>query len=205
MKEYSVIADEHRVKAILAGRQTQWRMPIKVQPPAGTESITPAFPNEPAKWWDAWVPGDPVVPRFKAPYVIGDRLWVKETVVIMRPALKPTLEETLLGKPSVYYVATDRIYKGEKKTSSIHMPRWASRILLEVTDVRVGRIQEMSFSDLDAEGFEHKTMAYYSEQWDIDNAKRGYSWKSNPWCWLNRFKKISPQEKTPLPENNDEQ
>lgn len=97
---------------------------------------------------------------------------------------------------------------------SIHMPRWASRITLEITDVRVERLQEISEADAIAEGAERYSDAkkldeidrlYLTEDthrhgfaalWDSLNAKRGFSWESNPWVWRIEFKPLSaPNQK----------
>jgi hypothetical protein len=87
------------------------------------------------------------------------------------------------------------------KLPSIHMPRWASRLLLQVTSVRVERVQEISPHDALAEGVEYLyrddsppskeiTVSAFRNLWDSINAKRGYSWQSNPWVWVVEFEKV---------------
>lgn len=83
---------------------------------------------------------------------------------------------------------------------SIHMPRWASRITLAVKAVRVERVQEISPEDCIEEGIEReehlancssRLRPRFQKLWDSINAKRGYSWESNPWVWVVEFKRVA--------------
>ena len=78
------------------------------------------------------------------------------------------------------------------------MPHWASRILLEITNIRVKRVQEISEADAKAEGAEPEIVlpgdatsyvAGFYWLWDRINFKRGYGWEKNPWCWVIEFRR----------------
>ena len=74
------------------------------------------------------------------------------------------------------------------------MPRWASRLTLEITNVRCERVQEITYWDCVDEGYYddelHRDFIWFREAWDKLNAKRGYGWDTNPWVWVIEFKKI---------------
>jgi hypothetical protein len=137
-------------------------------------------------------------------YEDNDRLWVRETCIISPKRFD--------GAQSVSYNATDqggdgRIVQyiastpdtdaardyGLKATPSIHMPRWASRITLEITEVRVERLQDISHEDAWAEGINAPgsfAVEEYRRLWDSLNEKRGYGWDANPWVWVVAFRRL---------------
>jgi len=138
--------------------------------------------------------------NFRCPYgQVGDRLWVKETwayaLDYSTPDLKPNPEQIL------YKADSDILAVGNKWRPAIFMPRWASRITLEITDIRVERLQEITSKDCKLEGIPPHQMGNviqegypvqkaFADLWDSINAKRGYSWEKNPWVWCIGFKLI---------------
>ena len=147
-------------------------------------------------------------------YRKGDRLWVREAWFADPPydgtwdqyAFSDGVVENFSVLPDRFKSQEFVLYKATwqgvdlRWRSSIHMPRWASRITLEVVSVKVERVQEIGRSNCVKEGL-HPTMRNDSEQdirvrfrelWDRINAKRGYTWASNPWVWVIEFKRIKP-------------
>lgn len=139
----------------------------------------------------------------------GDRLWVRETWGICS-ALGD-------GRPEpghmIYYAASGCSKDGTQAKEfpnwpvsrwrpSIHMPRWASRITLEITDIRVERVQDISLADIEAEGTPYSLdpakrpvgsrTEQYAALWDSINSKRGYGWDVNPWVWVVAFRRVAP-------------
>ena len=195
MKEHGLIVVTSGVQAILDGRKTQTRRVIKPQP---QDCIAwKAYPE----FWDKssiWVNCSQ---RILCPYgQVGDRLWVRETCVLYKPELQD-------ARMVIYKANLDTETASNMNWHpSIHMPRWASRITLEITGVRVERLQEITEEDAKAEGIIVSPLwrggvyipyvlndAYrkeYCKLWDSLNAKRGYGWDTNPWCWCISFKRV---------------
>ncbi len=129
-----------------------------------------------------------------APYQPGDLLWVRETFC-------PDFHDEVLYRATTKGTAKEAGFSAEPKWKpSIFMPRWASRITLEVLDVKVERLQDISEEDAKAEGVEPLAKAYlglpakgyreaFTELWQSLNAKR-FPWQSNPWCWALTFKRV---------------
>jgi hypothetical protein len=164
---------------------------------------------------------DETVHRIYSRVQVGDRLWVKETWQAIHVDTDPETgygddvrhaekipKNDLDGFWGVAYAASDPEVssttedRGFPWRPSIFMPRWASRITLEVTDVRVQRINEISGRDIRAEGVDpsrpntfgqhaNDPLSYaFQVLWDGINAKRGFGWKTNPWVWAYTFKRI---------------
>ena len=191
------------VRAILDGRKTQTRRVIKPQPELRA--------NGSVLWWK----NDMLVPEstYRSPYgAPGDRLWVKETFShedgwypddaghSWKNCRSPIGHDGLCTY--VHYRASMstkqiREYNDDPWpwTPSIFMPRWASRITLEVVSVRVERVQDISHRDAIAEGVAARVVPLsqnaFAHLWDSINAKRGYSWDSNPFVWVIEFRRIT--------------
>ncbi|MDQ1226500.1 hypothetical protein QE443_002661 [Pantoea ananatis] len=167
MKERPILLNAEMVRAVLDGRKTQTRRGMKVQPDSsryGLRFITESFNNrETGKYF--WSQSDgcginkPRSKPFSCPFgAVGDRLWVRETFM----DLKGTGIESTTGQfegfayradtPSGSYGDMARKDYGLKWTPSLHMPRKASRITLEITGVRVERLQDINHEDSYAEG-----------------------------------------------------
>ena len=144
----------------------------------------------------------------KCPYgQPGDRLWVRETWAKNKGTGGGIVYRADYGFASGIYECDlnsgDWVKHVDKWKPSIYMPRWASRITLEVTDVRVERVQDITPQDIEAEGFflsglETQSLPdqlarrkeWFRNAWNTINAKRGYSWGSNPWTWAISFKVV---------------
>lgn len=151
MKERPILFSAEMVRAILEGRKTQTRRVMKPQPVKMEFDDGIAFCAFPAWFRTGGVfksLGDAL--KDKCPYgQVGDRLWVKESF-----AVQPNLVLPLKTPQSIHYLSDSPLGQIEDYLCkpSIHMPRWASRIELEITGVRVERLQEISEEDARAEG-----------------------------------------------------
>lgn len=126
----------------------------------------------------------------------NQRLWVRETFQYGLCTKSPVAYRAT-HKPSDLEAGWDEPIKWRP---SIHMPRWASRITLEITSVRVERLQDISEQDANAEGGRlidnlevcyQNHRAYFSCQWDSINGKdKSKNWIANPWVWVIEFKRV---------------
>jgi hypothetical protein len=174
------------INALLEGRKTQTRRAIKID----ADCIEPheELPGEFAPWKNG-----ERLSTILCPYGYADcELWVRETHYVW------TAGNVDGSGRRIAYRATDPDSPCTW-TPSIHMPRWASRLTLRITDVRVERLQEISADDADAEGWpgpdEGNTIrnaypiAWYSHLWDQINGRR-QPWASNPWVWVLAFEVV---------------
>jgi hypothetical protein len=179
MRERSILFARDMVLALRSGWKTQTRRLVTPQPDRshrldggpmrialGTRELRFPF-------------GDP-----------GDRLCVREKWGYLRQFLEPGAEP---GGPLVY--AADGNPPCARATPwkpSLHMPRSACRMVLEVTAGRVERLQELTPADARAEGcppaFHADPVKWFAEYWSRFNAERGFGWDVNPWVWVVSFK-----------------
>lgn len=231
MKERPILFSGAMVRALLDGSKTQTRRVMKPQP-----KPTPAdYPGPAGHWWPSNIVQSMVHveqelqnksggwERFAntiCPYGRpGDRLWVRESwrgVVEISPPGAPIEHGVARYVPDqkhcrrVEYAAT-QARDGEPWRPSIHMPRWASRILLEIVSVRVERLQDISVDDCRAEGIDQcyglgskaeiidlairmgkfkEDVLRYATLWEQINGAG--SWDANPWVWVVEFKRVAP-------------
>ena len=211
-KERPILFSAPMVRAILDGRKTVTRRPVK-----GLKTNFPvvaAADGTPLRTGACWDIGGPILHcPFGKP---GERLWVRETwycdhdEVMRGPYLKPddlNVSEARDDGTLVYAADGLTPYEADQPVwkPSIHMPRWACRILLEITEVRVERLQDISEEQARVEGV-HKqpTTDWYSVP-GIDGVgttprsafanlwqTTGGDWDANPWVWVVEFKQVTP-------------
>lgn len=205
MKERPILFNGEMVRAILDGRKTQTRRMVK-NLPASTLDVF--FDDECDSWCrsdqeNGMNDSDAVMIGLPPFGTIGDRLWVRETW----RCRGGSEYEYQKHQPSIMYRAdanpVDCICNNW--TPSIHMPRWASRITLEITGVRVDRLNDISEDDAKAEGvfrrmdgphMEYSTVPNGTMHWNANAAFRDLwqsiygNWDANPWVWVYEFRKI---------------
>lgn len=212
MNERSIRFNDEMIRAILRDKKTQTRRPVKVQP---NKDWYPY--HRPDRQWTWCVNGSGVSggDTFQCPFgQVGDRLWVRE-------AWKPTCQ---WGEPNnisyIRYRADSSRHVIEHTLGgvqtdnwrpSIHMPEWASRITLEITDIRVERVQEINEADCVAEDCPATIKIgppdCYSSQfgktesskspietfqavWNNIYASKGFGFDTNCWVWVITFRRV---------------
>ena len=176
------------VRALLDGRKTMTRRVLKGNLLGDLDKV---FQLDDGSWHHTASDGSHMSP-VSVPYICGDLLWVRESIDKVCAS----------AGDEVAYMAD---WRGDPRglgwRPSIHMPRWASRLTLEVTDVRVERVQDISEEDAKAEGAEYLTTPCdhprhtceeigcagtgyrlgFADLWHSINEKRGFGWDANPW------------------------
>jgi hypothetical protein len=195
MKERPVLFNGEMVRAILDGRKTQTRRLVKHPAEDGKHGWHPSGTGMEFRLGGS---AKPVCPFGK----IGDRLWVRESwsgeywLSEVKPSERfgLTRQDCLTPFPPLtHYWADGDPEHGdwEKPRPSIHMPRWASRITLEITGVRVERLNDIGQFDAMAEGAEPEGedfVAGFMNLWKRINGSE--SWDQNPWVWVVNFRRL---------------
>ena len=234
MSERPILFSAPMVRAILAGTKTQTRRVLTPQPELAIMDaelasalracqdvgLIPKDEGTPRwRWRGCFAMPWPNGIRNASPYgVPGDRLWVRETFYCddYRYPDAPIDEMSKMLEYRADHECRNweagcpcrDEYGRSSWRPSIHMPRWASRITLEVTGVRVERLQDISGEDAIAEGItiprcncevcshssqmctadQSAAILEYRSLWDTINGKRpGCSWTDNPWVWVIEF------------------
>ncbi len=166
-----ILFNTNMVRAILEGRKTQTRRIISIQDDLKKGYKCTGLCKDLFKFEH-----DKYLPIYLKPYYfIGDTLWVRETW-------------QLIDKTYFYKADNDPDDEGMAWRPSIHMPREAARIFLEVISVRVERLQDMGIMDAIKEGIEYSLNNDELQQFkDLWNSLYG-NWDENPWVWVIEFK-----------------
>lgn len=220
MTERPILFSSPMVRAILEGRKGMTRRVVTPQPflcpkwgltwePKGHASNKPSYCERNVNW-------NPITEAFKdfyrdkggSPYgQPGDRLWVKETWQHSTDTSSRACVRYRANGKALKAWATDNGDGDWEKVDgevtsmenpiwkpSIFMPRWASRITLEIAAVRVERVQDITQEDAYTEGVSPINtgdfITPFGELWDSINTKRGYGWDKNPWVWVISFKRV---------------
>lgn len=197
MRERGMIFNGEMVRAILSGSKTQTRRPVK-SPVRDINFDCELSGNELAGELSA---GNYQNSVFGKP---GDRVWVRETYRVMgcatdvaRLMYKASERNSFTESTRTVPVATCTKQPSQNWTPSIHMPRWASRILLEITSVRVEKLKHVPRAGIIAEGYPAERAAdggqydhflWYRDLWE--SIYGDGSWQANPWVWVIEFKRV---------------
>lgn len=206
MTEKPILFSAPMVRAILDGRKTQTRRACKHQHWSYSELH------------DVNKEGFVVkknLPEVSCPYgFVGGRLWVRETCATQHKYYH--LPPRMIPRDAPIHYAATEDRGGLMWRPSIFMPRWASRITLEITGVRVERVNEISEEDAKAEGIEcgdGKNEGFFATYpkdeeypgwtndprdsfhslWDSINAKRGFGWEKSPRVWVLEFRRLNAE------------
>lgn len=204
MSDHPIPFSGPMVRALLADSKTQTRRVMKPQPTVNAAGLLV---------WER--PGIVVVQSdadgvaLHQRYGVGDRLYVREAWRCNGWATDVATVMYRASEGRGYTAMTAQYPVANKKPlrvtgtwrPGIHMPRWASRLTLTVTDVRVQRLQEISEADAIAEGcsgvlgpnpdfpdeWDPSPVEQYRDLWDRLNAARGFGWSTNPWVVATSF------------------
>lgn len=224
MKERGMIFNAEMVRAILDGRKTQTRRLLKqaTGPSLSVDTVEDSPGVAELSWLYGDGPGYEVHEHIKLVHCPfgkpGDRIWVRETwaeagagapdLQLYRANYPEHVPSRYENVPSAWDV---------RWKPSIHMPRWASRILLEITDVSVERLNGISEANAEAEGINMEALADSQDCYDCiadhnmtgrPTAKGAFkylwesiygeeNWQANPWVWVIEFKVVPNVQDSP--------
>ena len=211
MKEHGILFSSEMVRALLAGTKTQTRRLIRVDDTPIAERDAKALryqrgipSNAQNVRFDGYQylkcdapPGSATVSsRVMAPHQPQQILWCRETfadgysdplcVIDGVQHFRPIYRADAPGAKKPSDVPGSKVC-ADRWTPGIHMPRWASRITLRVTSVRVERVQTITEEDARAEGVDGRDA--YTALWDVINGKTA-PWASSPWVWVYAFERV---------------
>lgn len=198
MRERPILFSAPMVRAILESKKTQTRRAVKGQ---RDMEFDPADPHFGPYWLSYATQAEGEDAKVRCPYGKPcDRLWVRETWAVQHEydAFAPSE----IGASARWHYAATEDLGGLRKRPSIFLPRRGSRITLEITDVRVERLQQISEDDAIAEGvtptmpiygdcggFEHQGgRDAFWRLWESINGAG--SWAANPWVWVVEFQRV---------------
>lgn len=201
-REKPIIFSGPMVRAILEDRKTVTRRIIK-----GAEGCASIYAGEKDGLWAAERFGDPAQATLRS-FVPKDRMWVRETFYDFRTRIYT--DRGMVEQPprAVYRADGGTLLNGGKWKPSIHMPRWASRLTLEVVSVRAEHLQDITEEDVIAEGVVREWHAE-DERWMFTSAAGtstcpieafaelwesihgGGTWETNPWVWRIEFRRVA--------------
>ncbi len=205
MKEHPILMSGSMVRAILEDRKTHTRRVVRWPSHIADKGAQPtSIPYQGQGYQDTRPPSVSDVWAYcHCPYRQGGRLWLRETW-----RYDDFDSANVIYRADIPQDALDQARGIIKWRPSIYMPRWASRIMLEVTEIRVERVQEITEEDALAEGCRSTARMIYegmggpvdyegkfavdafAELWDGLNENRGYGWEANPWTWVIGFKVV---------------
>ncbi len=221
-KERGLLCKGEMVRAILDNRKTQTRRlcPVPVRSLPHTRTVGDLDINHPMGWrWKNTFASDQAggaieVLRAVSPFRVGQRLWIKETFYCDHCFVgdhkatcnacvrcSHTDEDRIASWRKLLYYRADGEpdFDGERVrwTSPLLMPRWASRITLEITNVRVEPLQDISVADIESEGLPPGDWyrvaggpeKWFESLWDNINDDKA-PWRSNPMVYVVEFQKV---------------
>ncbi len=246
MAEHPVLFSAPMIRALRNGSKTQTRRTAKLDVRGSVATIRVlrgehkgSYANLTDEHGIAWSPagGDPLRPyphpERCCPYgEPGDHLWVRETWAVCSEHVEERGEAAAIADAKAQMPWSSIVYRADANSGyvsatikrwrpSIFLPRWASRMSLEITDVRIERLKAISEADARAEGVVlgepfpcrvngepgvvaiYDPIKAYAVLWDQINGERA-PWTDNPWVWRVAFKPATPHKSVANPRNDSE-